>query len=272
MDLKIFYHLFTENFWKEIFQFHLKSIIESELYNSIDSMTVNVIWKEEEDLQKTIDICEPYSKIKICNRNFSRNIPFGVNRNVTTKFEEHFEVQLAEAETILKTVNDAKVNRNKKINYLHLYSKGSSSQCISRQKRRKYEEVKNDPITTKTKRDLRVIRDFVFDWRRCTRKLKTHNWIGPKKQAPVYGTLINMWWATSCLLRKFDMQKFLKWQYHEMLRQGYKRPECRIQEINQYNELGEKVETFYNPTDRHAFTYFPYKVEQSLIKAQGTKL
>ena len=30
-------------------------------------MTVNVIWKEEEDLQKTIDICEPYSKIKICN-------------------------------------------------------------------------------------------------------------------------------------------------------------------------------------------------------------
>ena len=56
MDLKIFYHLFTENFWKEIFQFHLKSIIESELYNSIDSMTVNVIWKEEEYLQKTIDI------------------------------------------------------------------------------------------------------------------------------------------------------------------------------------------------------------------------
>ena len=283
-NLKIFYHLFTENYWKEIFQSHLESIIDSELYNSIESMMVYVIWKKEEDLQKAIDICQPYSKIKVRNRNFSENIPFDMNHRVCkigqkwTKEEdggECFEIQLAEGETLLKVVDDAKKNPDEEANYLYLHSKGSSSQCISRQKNKKYEEVKNHPMTGQTEKGLQVVKKFVFDWKWSVEKLETHNWIGPvkgEKFAPVYGTSINMWWATSSLLKKFDMQKFLKWQYYEMLRQGNKRPEWRIRQINRYNDVGEKIETFYNPQERHAFTFFPYKIEQSLTNAQGGRL
>jgi len=65
MKIKIFYHLFTENYWKDIFQSHLESIVESKLYDSIEVMKVYVIWKEKEDLQKAIDMCHAYKKIKV---------------------------------------------------------------------------------------------------------------------------------------------------------------------------------------------------------------
>ena len=113
MKIKIFYHLFTENYWKEIFQSHLQSIVESKLYDSIEVMKVYVIWKEKGDLQKAVDMCRAYKKIKVYNRNFHKDPPFGISRTVHkvglkfTKKEgggERFEIQLSEAETILKIV------------------------------------------------------------------------------------------------------------------------------------------------------------------------
>lgn len=283
MKIKIFYHLFTENYWKEIFQSHLESIIESKLYDSIEVMKVYVIWKEKEDLQKAVDMCRAYKKIKVYNRNFYENIPFGMNHTVhkvglkLTKKEdggERFEIQLAEGETLLKTVDDAKKNRNEEVKYLYLHSKGASSQCISRQTNKRYDEARNDEMTPQTKNTLRVVKEFVLDWEWCVQKLKTHNWIGPKKGeqfAPVYGTSINMWWVNSSLLRQFNMQKFLKWQCEEMERQG-KKCGWRITKTILYNNLGQESGTLYTPKERHAFTFFPYKIEQSLINAKGSRL
>lgn len=283
MKIKIFYHLFTENYWKEIFQSHLESIIESKLYDSIFEMRVHAVWKDASSLSELTKMCKSHTKIKIESRNFYENIPFGMNHtvhkvglNLTKKEDggERFEVQLAEGETILKIVDDAKKNQNEEVKYLYLHSKGASSQCISRQTNKRYDEVKDDEMTPATKNTLRVVKEFVLDWEWCVQKLKTHNWIGPKKgekSAPLYGACINMWWVNSSLLRQFNMQEFLKWQYEELKRQG-KNGDWRITKTILYNDLGQESGALYTPRERHTFTFFPYKIEQSLINAKGGRL
>ena len=200
-----------------------------------------------------------------------------VGLNLTKKEDggERFEVQLAEGETILKIVDDAKKNPDEEIRYLYLHSKGASSQCISRQTDKRYDEVKNDKMTFQTKNGLRVVKDFILDWEWCVEKLKKYNWIGPRKetdQAPVYGTSINMWWANSSLLKQFDMQKFLKWQYEELKDRIGKKCNWRITKTILYDDLGQESGTLYTPKERHTFTFFPYKIEQSLINAKGGRL
>ena len=65
------------------------------------------------------------------------------------------------------------------------------------------------------------------------------------------------------------MQQFLKWQREELDRQG-KTP--RVSKTILYNDLGQESGVLYAPIERHAFTFFPYKIEQSLINAKGARL
>ena len=67
------------------------------------------------------------------------------------------------------------------------------------------------------------------------------------------------------------MQQFLKWQREELDRQG-KNGNWRVSKTILYNDLGQESGVLYAPRERHAFTFFPYKIEQSLINAKGARL
>ena len=221
MKIKIFYHAFLENRWRDIFECHLNHIIESKLYENIVEMKIVAIWKTETELQILRDIVKPYKKIKLSDRFFWDTPPFQIHRvthrigRTFTKKEkggEKFEIQIGESETALKLLADAKENEED-VNYLFLHTKSTSSPCLVRHLDTRYDELESIPLTQQTKGGMRIAKGIIGVWADAVQKLETCDWRGPRTEeqhAPVFGTQVNFWWIHSRLAKRFDLQKISK--------------------------------------------------------------
>lgn len=271
MKIVIFYHAFLENYWRDIFQSHLETILDSGLYDNLMEIRATAIWKQEADLQDFKKIIEPYKKIKLYERYFFENPPFGMHRtyykkgNLFCKKEEGgqlFEVQLGEGETVVKALKYAK-EHSENIKYLLLHTKGCSSQFISKEANAEYDEQANNEMTERVKHQLTQINTFISNWKCAVEELNTCSWVSPFIS-------INLWWASSELLKKFNMQKYLKWHYDtnprgRLCRESGESPDGRISKNYLWDEEGRQVgDCYYAPRERHAFALFPLKLEKSL--------
>lgn len=265
----IFYHAFLENHWLEIFLAQIETMKKAGLYEAMTEMRVGVVWKEKGQLEIIKDLISKHDKINIFyDREFDIDPPFGVNKDASSSGikDNRFKEQLAESETILRMPEHAK-GLGENCHYFFFHTKGVSD-------RRRLISIQRKKIKGMIKR-VTIKNKLIRGWKKHCEVLKEKDYVGSTN---------NFWWANSNFIAKFDIQKYLEAE-RELLTTGKSRigrklalPNCddwqAVPKIRK-DKLKDRVVSLYRlgvgdpmiyvPNDRHVFSRFVVRLENSLI-------
>lgn len=207
MKTHIFYHLYIADtpVWQDILKVQFDSIVNSGLYDEVNTIYFGIVYTKEADLSKLSKFTEKYDKIKILYKRHKKSFPIKIwsNPNIEIK------TQLGEGETILKMIEFAK--QNKSDNYLFMHSKGSTnpnSNCRSQKDyflHRGMKPFNNDNWNRTLRRKfndfilLDIKKEIIEDWRTKLKILENNDF---------YYYIFNFFYATGDFLSKFDFKKY----------------------------------------------------------------
>ena len=205
MKTHIFYHLYIANssIWSNILKLQFDSIVNSGLYDEVNTIYFGVVYTKEADLSKLSKFTEKYDKIKILYKRHKKSFPIKIwsNPNIEIK------TQLGEGETILKMIEFAK--QNKSDNYLFMHSKGSTKPNSNGKTQIKHFYERGVPKGKRYNRSVRdrtnlcILKDITTEiamkWKEKLKILENNDF---------YYYIFNFFYATGDFLSKFDFKKY----------------------------------------------------------------
>ena len=233
-DIYIFYHLFTLSSWVGLWRYHLKSLLDSGLYERCKEINVCVIYPNIEDLNILNEEIKNYPKIKIYSKREYKSLPIKIWNNP----EVSIDTQLGEGETILKMVNFSYDKKNDI--YLFFHSK-SITAPKREQRRSQMKYFYSQGLARKTTPQRRSIfirnsmtQDTIGKWRQKVKNLENKSF---------YYCVWNFFWAKGSFLRKFNFTEF--------------------------NSKG-RFPQYYTLSNRHWSALFPVSLHQVINDPQNT--
>lgn len=207
MKTYIFYHLYIANtpVWQDILKVQFNSIVNSGLYDEVNTIYFGIVYTKEADLSKLSKFTEKYDKIKILYKRHKKSFPIKIWSNPIIEIK----TQLGEGETILKMIEFAKQNSSD--NYLFMHSKGSTKPnplCRSQMnhfyergapKRKHYSRSFRDITNRYIVKDITT--EIVMKWKNKLEILKSSDF---------YYYIFNFFYATGAFLSKFDFKEYNK--------------------------------------------------------------
>ena len=198
-DIYIFYHLFTLPGWVKLWRYHLRVLLQSQLYNECKEINVCVVYQKSKDLNILIQEIEKYSKIKIYSKREYDSLPIKIWDNPDISID----TQLGEGETILKMIDFA----NTKENDIYLFFHSKSITVPKKEQRRsqmKYFYSLGLKRNCTPKERMIFIRNemannTIGEWEWIVRNLKIKDF---------YYCVWNFFWANGSFLRKFNFKEF----------------------------------------------------------------
>ena len=199
--IHIFYHLFTVNKWRQLFTYHINSIVKSGLYDACTNMHLGIVFQHPSDLKDVRGIEQQYPKLNIIGVREYNDLPVKIWNDP----EQYMNVQPGECETILKLVEFAKKN-NEDSNYLFLHSKGVTHPNDKNRNQIKYFYGKglNQEADKNTTAEF-ILEDLtnnvVFNWKEIISLLNTNNY---------YHYVFNFFWLSGEALNQFELENYDK--------------------------------------------------------------
>ena len=235
MSIIVFYHLYLVNDWKRIFEFHLKEIRKSGLYDACKQVHLGVVYVDDQQLPILDSILDRQSKVTVCFKRALHAHPFRIWRDPEIRLNDG---RFGEAESILRMVEFAQ-GREAKETYLFVHSKGVTNPNVKNRRQLSYFVSRGfDPAHSNDMANAFVLEDtavVVRNWRQyCSEVEQTESFR--------YYTW-NFFWVSGHLLRKFDFDEYIR--LHRELAPPRQRR----------HRLGEH----WNTT-RHMFSLFPVKL------------
>ena len=232
-DISIFYHLFTVNNWRYVFEWHVEQLHKSGLYDACKHVHVGAVYKNSRDLTELDSVLQGNRKMTLC---FTRNLaaPPIIWRRPEIRLTDG---RIGECETILRMTEYAQ-RYDPGVNYLFLHSKGVTNSPTKQRKHLPYFIDRGfDPSESNEKANAFVLEDtstVISNWREYVKTLETNSF-----RYYIY----NLFWISGDLLHEFDFNEYMR--LHRELAPPQQRP----------HRLGVD----WNIT-RHIFSLFPIKL------------
>ena len=173
-DINIFYHLFTVNNWRQVFEYHIEQLRGSGLYDACLHIYLGVVYKKSRDLSELDSVLHKHDKITLC---FTRNLTTApvIWRGPDVRLTDG---RVGECETILRMTEYAQ-RCDPDINYLFLHSKGVTNPPTKQRKHLPYFIDRGfDPSESNEKANAFVLGDMstvISDWRGYVKTLETNS-------------------------------------------------------------------------------------------------
>lgn len=199
--IHIFYHLFTKGHWQSLLEYHIDSIVSSELYDVSESINIGVVYHDDSDLARVKSIIKKYDKINILNKRYVNDLPIDMWCNNNFKMN----VQPGEGETFSHMIDFIK-KTNHESNCLFFHSKGVTSPPDSNRSQIKhfYDIGLDKNANSKTTRDFIVktmTDNVVSNWKTIVDILDEKDF---------YYYVWNFFWIKSDILKKFNPYEYEK--------------------------------------------------------------
>ena len=234
MRINIFYHLFLVNEWRHVFEFHLKQMRRSGLYDACARMHVGAVYDDDRALSELDSLLPGDGKTTL---RFARAL------EAPPTIWHDPEVSLAdgrvgECETILSMTVYARQHDPADI-YLFLHSKGVTHPPTKQRKHLPFFVSRGfDPSGSNDEANAFVLEDtatVVSNWREYVEALETTH--------SFWYYIYNFFWVSGALLQQFDFDEYMR--LHRELAPPQQRP--------------YRLEGPWNKT-RHLFSLFPIKL------------
>ena len=234
MSIRIFYHLFLVNEWRRVFEFHLKQMRRSGLYDACEQVHVGAVYEDARALSELNSLLPGDGKTTL---RFARAL-----ETPPTIWSDP-EVRLAdgrvgECESILSMTEHARQQDAADI-YLFLHSKGVTHPPTKKRRHLSYFVGRGfDPSGSNDAANAFVLEDtatVVSNWREYVQALET--------TSSFWYYIYNFFWVSGDLLRQFDFDEYLR--LHRDLAPPQQRP----------HRLGS-----HSNKTRHLFSLFPIKL------------
>ncbi|WKN41967.1 hypothetical protein [Tunicatimonas pelagia] len=201
-SIYVFYHLFLVDRWRHIWNYHVQTVIESELYDSCKEVKVGVIYKNAEELKEFEDIIKKYPKVSILYSRSYSSLPV----TIWNEPKKTITAQLGEGESILKMIEYAKKIEGNQFSCLFFHSKG-----VTRPNNEKRSQISHfyarglaeSADAGETQRFILqdMTEETVAKWREKLALLKRHSF---------YYYIWNFFWISGKMLQAFDFKAFNK--------------------------------------------------------------
>ena len=234
MSIRIFYHLFLVNEWRHVFEFHLKQMRRSGLYDACDQVHVGAVYDDDRALSELDSLLPGNGKTTL---HFARALeaPPTIWRDPEVRLADG---RVGEGETILSMTEHAR-QRDAADIYLFLHSKGVTRPPTKRRRHLSYFVGRGfDPSGSNDAANAFVLEDtatVVTNWREYVEALET--------TSSFWYYIYNFFWVSGDLLRQFDFDEYMR--LHRDLAPPQQRP----------HRLGSDWKK-----TRHLFSLFPIKL------------
>ena len=234
MRISIFYHLFLVNEWRHVFEFHLKQMRTSGLYDACEQVQVGVVYDNDRALSELDSLLPDDGKTTL---RFARalQIPPTIWSDPEIRLADG---RIGECETILSMTEYARHHDPTNV-YLFLHSKGVTRPPTKRRKHLPWLTSRGfDPAGSNDEANAFVLEDtatVVRNWREYVHALKT--------TSSFWYYIYNFFWVSGTLLRQFDFDEYLG--RHRELAPPQQRP--------------HRLDDHWNKV-RHLFALFPIKL------------
>lgn len=229
----IFYHIYANEHYQKIINYHLEVIKKSSLYDQCDSINVSVIYKDKKDLDYVIDWINSNDKINLYHSRKFKSLPTILFKNSIFKCN----TELGEGETIMKMYDYSIKNKSDNDLYMFIHTKGTSLPPDSIRSQTKKFVPNYQTLTPTQLRDTiqdTLTKKVIIKWKDHVDQLN--------KDKVLYYYVWNFFWVKGSLLRKFDEKKYIA-----------------------YSQRGKQYKA---PINRHYTAYFPLGLYEMVNKKQ----
>ncbi|MEM6844005.1 MAG: hypothetical protein AAF632_17390 [Bacteroidota bacterium] len=201
-NIYVFYHLFLVERWRDIWKYHVDTLVKSGLYESCEEMKIGVVYKNDVELQEFLPMVEDYPKLSILyTRNYD-DLPV----TIWSDPKKAIKTQLGEGETILKMVEYARIIEDKQFSCLFFHSKGATKPDNKRRSQISHFYGKGLPESADAEETQQFIlqdmtEETVAKWNENIWLLENHSF---------YYYIWNFFWVSGKMLKDFDFKMFNK--------------------------------------------------------------
>ena len=201
-SIYVFYHLFLVERWRDIWNYHWQTMVDSGLYEHCEEIKVGVVYQDVTELEEFRKSIENQPKITILyTRNFD-SLPV----TVWNEPKKTVKAQLGEGETILKMVEYARNLEGDQFSCLFFHSKGVTKPNNKKRSQMGYFYGRGLSETADAEETQQFIlqdmtEETVGKWHEKVLLLNDHSF---------YYYIWNFFWITGEMLKNFDFKTFNK--------------------------------------------------------------
>lgn len=201
-QIYVFYHLFLIDRWRSIWQYHIRTIKESGLYEHCEEIKLGVVYKNAEELEELKRSLDEYPKITVMYTREYSSLPV----QVWNEPKKTVKAQLGEGETILKMIEFARNLQGSQFSCLFFHSKGVTKPNNKRRSQMGYFYSRGLSETADAEETQQFIlqdmtEETVAKWKEKVLLLENHSF---------YYYIWNFFWITGEMLKNFDFKTFNK--------------------------------------------------------------
>ncbi|MEM9829700.1 MAG: hypothetical protein AAF944_03640 [Bacteroidota bacterium] len=201
-NIYVFYHLFLVERWRDIWKYHIDTLVESGLYKGCKEMQVGVVYKNAVELEEFLRMLKEHPKVLILYTRNYHSLPIAI----WSEPKKSIKTQLGEGETILKMIEYVRNIGGNNFSCLFFHSKGVTRPDNKRRSQISYFYRKGlSESADAEETEQFILRDMteetVAKWNEKIRLLENHSF---------YYYIWNFFWVTGEMLKGFNFTTFNK--------------------------------------------------------------